>query len=75
MAYRYRYIRFFNEVGIGDVSLAGGKNAALGEPQRGRLWLKVASAITSIRTFAVRRRRIALKIPNIWFGWVSIPSA
>ncbi len=27
----YRYIRFFNEIGIHDIPLVGGKNAALGE--------------------------------------------
>ena len=27
----YRYIRFFKDIGIGDVGLVGGKNAALGE--------------------------------------------
>ena len=26
-----KFIRFFNEIGIGDVSLVGGKNASLGE--------------------------------------------
>ena len=31
MANSQRYIRFFKEIGIGDVSRVGGKNAALGE--------------------------------------------
>ena len=31
MAREYRYIRFFNEIGIEDVPLVGGKNASLGE--------------------------------------------
>ncbi len=30
----YRYIRFFSQVGIDDVSLVGGKNASLGEMTR-----------------------------------------
>ncbi len=30
----YRFIRFFDEIGIGDVSLVGGKNASLGEMYR-----------------------------------------
>ena len=30
----YRYIRFFNEIGIEDVPLVGGKNASLGEMYR-----------------------------------------
>ncbi|HTT05775.1 MAG TPA: phosphoenolpyruvate synthase [Steroidobacteraceae bacterium] len=30
----YRYIRFFRDIGIGDVPLVGGKNAALGEMYR-----------------------------------------
>ena len=29
-----RYIRFFSEIGIGDVGLVGGKNASLGEMYR-----------------------------------------
>ncbi len=28
---RYQYIRFFNEIGIDDIPLVGGKNASLGE--------------------------------------------
>jgi len=31
---RYRYIRFFNEIGIDDVPSVGGKNASLGEMYR-----------------------------------------
>lgn len=31
---RYQYIRFFRDIGIGDVPLVGGKNAALGEMYR-----------------------------------------
>ncbi len=31
---RQRYIRWFNEIGIGDVPLVGGKNASLGEMVR-----------------------------------------
>lgn len=31
MAMAYQYIRFFNEIGMGDVPLVGGKNASLGE--------------------------------------------
>ena len=27
----YQYIRFFNEIGIDDISEVGGKNASLGE--------------------------------------------
>ena len=30
----YRYVRFFKDVGIGDVALVGGKNASLGEMYR-----------------------------------------
>ena len=30
----YRYIRWFEEVGIADVPLVGGKNASLGEMYR-----------------------------------------
>jgi pyruvate, water dikinase len=30
----YRFIRFFSEIGIGDVPLVGGKNASLGEMYR-----------------------------------------
>ena len=30
----FRYVRFFNEFGIGDVPLVGGKNASLGEMYR-----------------------------------------
>ena len=32
---RYKYLRFFAELGIGDVPLVGGKNASLGEMVRG----------------------------------------
>ena len=31
---QYRFIRFFEEIGIGDVPLVGGKNASLGEMYR-----------------------------------------
>jgi len=31
---KYRYIKWFNEIGIGDVPLVGGKNASLGEMVR-----------------------------------------
>ena len=34
MSGRYRYIRFFNEIGIDDVPSVGGKNASLGEMYR-----------------------------------------
>ncbi len=34
MAQGYRFIRFFEELGIGDVPLVGGKNASLGEMYR-----------------------------------------
>jgi len=34
MAREYRYIRFFDEIGIEDVPLVGGKNASLGEMYR-----------------------------------------
>ncbi|HTT09890.1 MAG TPA: phosphoenolpyruvate synthase [Burkholderiaceae bacterium] len=34
MPTRYRYIRFFNEIGIEDVPSVGGKNASLGEMYR-----------------------------------------
>ncbi|MCK5191808.1 MAG: phosphoenolpyruvate synthase, partial [Methylococcales bacterium] len=30
----YQYIRFFNEIGIHDIPLVGGKNASLGEMYR-----------------------------------------
>ena len=28
---KYKYIRFFEELGVGDVALVGGKNASVGE--------------------------------------------
>jgi hypothetical protein len=31
MEKKYKYVRFFKEIGIGDVALVGGKNASLGE--------------------------------------------
>ena len=34
MSTSYKYIRFFSEIGIGDVGLVGGKNASLGEMYR-----------------------------------------
>jgi len=34
MSTAYNYIRFFSEIGIGDVALVGGKNASLGEMYR-----------------------------------------
>jgi pyruvate,water dikinase len=34
MSAQYKYIRFFSEIGIGDVGLVGGKNASLGEMYR-----------------------------------------
>jgi pyruvate,water dikinase len=34
MEKKYKYIRFFNELGIEDVALVGGKNASLGEMYR-----------------------------------------
>jgi pyruvate,water dikinase len=34
MEKKYKYVRFFKEVGIDDVSLVGGKNASLGEMYR-----------------------------------------
>jgi pyruvate,water dikinase len=34
MEKKYKYIRFFKELGIGDVALVGGKNASLGEMYR-----------------------------------------
>jgi pyruvate,water dikinase len=34
MEKKYKYIRFFKEIGIGDVALVGGKNASLGEMHR-----------------------------------------
>ncbi len=34
MKSQFRYIRFFDELGIGDVPLVGGKNASLGEMYR-----------------------------------------
>ncbi|HJU21844.1 MAG TPA: PEP/pyruvate-binding domain-containing protein, partial [Casimicrobiaceae bacterium] len=30
----FRYVRFFAEIGIGDVAIVGGKNASLGEMYR-----------------------------------------
>ncbi len=30
----YQYIRFFNQIGLGDIALVGGKNASLGEMYR-----------------------------------------
>src|SRR5512140_1189495 len=33
-AREYRYIRWFDEIGINDVALVGGKNASLGELYR-----------------------------------------
>jgi pyruvate,water dikinase len=30
----HRYVRFFDEIGIADVPLVGGKNASLGEMMR-----------------------------------------
>ena len=34
MPQRFKYVRFFNELGIGDVAHVGGKNASLGEMYR-----------------------------------------
>ncbi|MBI4304432.1 MAG: phosphoenolpyruvate synthase [Chloroflexi bacterium] len=34
MVRKYKYIRFFEEIGINDVALVGGKNASLGEMYR-----------------------------------------
>ena len=34
MAGNYRYIRFFDEIGIDDIPSVGGKNASLGEMVR-----------------------------------------
>ena len=34
MEKKYKYIRFFNEIGVGDVALVGGKTASLGEMYR-----------------------------------------
>ena len=34
MAPRKPYVRFFDEIGIDDVGLVGGKNASLGEMYR-----------------------------------------
>jgi pyruvate,water dikinase len=34
MEKKYKYIRFFEELGMGDVALVGGKNASLGEMYR-----------------------------------------
>jgi pyruvate,water dikinase len=34
MEKKYKYVRFFKEIGIGDVALVGGKNASLGEMYR-----------------------------------------
>jgi pyruvate, water dikinase len=34
MEKNYRYIRFFNKIGVGDVALVGGKTASLGEMYR-----------------------------------------
>lgn len=34
MSKKFRYIRFFRDLGINDVSLVGGKTASLGEMYR-----------------------------------------
>ncbi len=34
MSTNYRYIHFFKEIGIEDISSLGGKNASLGEAAR-----------------------------------------
>jgi pyruvate,water dikinase len=34
MEKKYKHVRFFKEIGIGDVALVGGKNASLGEMYR-----------------------------------------
>ncbi len=34
MAQHYQYIRWFNQLGINDIPLVGGKNASLGEMYR-----------------------------------------
>jgi len=68
-----RYIRWFEEIGIGDVSLVGGKNASLGELYRelAPKGVKVPNgfAITAEAYWELlRRTRLAQRIKEILSG-------
>ncbi len=60
----YRFIRFFEEIGIGDVPLVGGKNASLGEMYRelGPLGVRVPNGFA----ITAEAYRETLEAAGVW---------